>query len=284
MNYSQAYFRKADLDTCLTALILGVTADWQIHAGCGDAAAALRADPAVCCIEAGGSGQVCSGNFDHHDPHHYWPPACQQALAYSGSADPAITRLVEYVSAIDEARPLTHIQFPSLSTIFSGMLLCESDPERQFFMGIKILATLLECAIIPYDTMPDLPEWRAYRHAKVCNRIRLSDILTTAEYRRSERGTVVGIVRFPRDGGVRGGLKTLYDSGAQAVLLYDPTFGSPPVHKFTIAGNGVHVAAILPDLNRLEDGWGGRETIIGSPHSGSMLPCDAVVDLLIRRL
>jgi hypothetical protein len=280
----RVYIQKPDLDTCLSALILGVTADSDIYAGCGDADTGMLADPSFFCIEAGGSGQAHMGNFDHHDPAQYWLPACRQALDHIGSSDSDLIRMVEYICAIDEARMLSPILYPSLSTIFSGMLLCESDPIRQFVLGIEILSLVLALGADPFGQMPDLPEWARYRQAKVTNRQRLNALLETAQYHKTKHGNVLGILRFPPASGIIGGIRTLYEHGANVVMLYDTTFGSPPVQKFTVAGNGVDVSIVLPDLILLEDGWGGRETIIGSPRSGSVLAFDSVVNLLVSRL
>lgn len=284
MSQKRVYIQKPDLDTCLTALILGVTADDHVIAGCSDADSSMLADPSVFCIEAGGNGQVHLGNFDHHDPGHYWLPACRQALDCVGSFSSSLPCLVEYVCAIDEARPLSPVPFPGLSSIFSGMLLSESDPVRQFFLGIEMLSTVVTLGLNPFGTMPDLPEWGIYRQAKSANRERLNIIIESAQYYTTNAGKVVGALKFPPGGGIIGGIRTLYDKGADVVMLYDPTFGTASVNKFTIAGNRVDVAVLLPDLNRLEAGWGGRETIIGSPRSGSVLPFAAVVELLVRKL
>jgi len=84
----KAIIQKVDLDTCLTALILGVDplAD-EVIVVKGEAGEEELSDPAVVCIEAGGSGRSDLNNFDHHDPDRYFEPACRQAWRRQGRAD-----------------------------------------------------------------------------------------------------------------------------------------------------------------------------------------------------
>lgn len=59
--------RKPDLDTCLTALILGVEGSDEVILVSGDASEEDIMNPDVLSIEAGGSGLVHLNNFDLHD-------------------------------------------------------------------------------------------------------------------------------------------------------------------------------------------------------------------------
>jgi hypothetical protein len=207
--------QKVDLDTALTAFILGVSEKDEIVVVRDKASPEDLADPEVICIECGGSGEVEKGNFDHHDTDQELPPACVQAFqalfdrdkwafrtleewgrnmsllelglvpyicpelaSEPGEARVAvqleIQRLVDYVSTLDAQGPevlkqrsnLPEGAFPTLSDVFSGMLLAVKDPKDQLLQGIRICATVLEQRIDPFGLMPELSEWRGYIEAK----------------------------------------------------------------------------------------------------------------------
>ncbi len=273
--------QKPDLDTCLTALILRVGHDDEVVFVRGDASTEDLNDPMVLCIEAGGSGETGRNNFDHHDPQRYYPPACRQAYEYKGLQDDFLNRLVEYVCMVDE-RNQEHppVPFPSLSNIFSGMLLCERKTVKQFWEGLKLLDKVLTEKIDPFGTMPDLEEWRAFGTAKKQNMDRLNSIYENAGYYQSLSGKKVCF----SESEIIGGIGALYHNGCEVAIMLNNAFGDPPVRKYTIAGNGVAVSHLLAHFNALEPGWGGRETIIGSPRTGSTLDKDTVIDLTIRNL
>ncbi|HOJ43443.1 MAG TPA: hypothetical protein PLW88_00945 [Syntrophorhabdaceae bacterium] len=125
--------QKPDLDTCLTALILGISEKDEITTVEDKADEADINNPSVICIECGGTGLVELNNFDHHDPDRYFPPACIQAYESLNCSDVKLIRLVEYVSLVDDRPENTlHILFPSPSNIFSGMVLVEKDVKSSF--------------------------------------------------------------------------------------------------------------------------------------------------------
>jgi hypothetical protein len=78
----------------------------------------------------------------------------------------------------------------------------------------------------------------------------------------------------------------LYGVGAQVVVVYSRHFGPAGVPKFTLAGNGVRVDRVLPELNAREPGWGGPPsgTILGSPREGSKLTLEEVVEMVRKSL
>jgi hypothetical protein len=304
--------QKVDLDTALTALICGVSALDEIIVSRGDAACEDLADPDVLCIEAGGSGKVHLNNFDHHNEGSQLPASCEQAFRVhhtgnvpspsplprwgggQGEEGPSpLARLVDYVAMLD-CRPqeLAARQpkpaFPTLSAVFSGMLLTEKSPREQLLKGMAILQTVLDRGLDPFGTMPvlspaegpELPEWKPWIEAKRQNDEAVRAAQDNADY-------------FVTAGGLRaaflessfiGGIGALYAKGCRVVVMYNPCFGAPPVPKFTIAGNGVRMDGLLPELNRLEPGWGGRETIIGSPRTGSRLEPATVRKLVAQGL
>ncbi len=271
-------FQKADLDTCLTALILGVRSEDQIVSVRGDTPEVDLTNPSVVCIEAGGSGLAHLNNFDHHNIVEYLPPACRQAYTHMRMDEKHLARLVDYVAMVDEGIPLsTPIPFPSLSNVFSGMLFVAQLEVERFKAGITILKKVLDDALDPFQTMPDCLEWRPYREAKLQNQERLSGAFAKAGFFTSKSGLKVGF----SEQDVIGGLGFFYAQGCDVAILHNPSFGMPPVSKFTIAGNGVSVRHLAEYLNKLEDGWGGAETILGSPRRGSKLNSQQVLQAIL---
>ena len=273
--------QKIDLDTCLTAHILGVQKSDEIVATQGDALFGDLQNSQVICIEAGGSGMTAQNNYDHHQPGQYFPPACQQALNCLPHSDDRLGRLVDYVCMVDEAIEIKPpIPFPSLSSLFSGMLLTEKSQINQFWFGISIFRKVLVDGIDPFGAMPDLPEWRPFIFAKLDNQREVEQVLGTARFFMSGNGLKIGYLEASAIGGIR----ALYSQGCQVVILFNPAFGEPPARKFTIAGNQVSVDHLMPILEKVEPGWGGHRTIIGSPRKGSYLSIEQVMDVVIYNM
>lgn len=271
--------QKPDLDTCLTALILGVSSNDEIVVSKGNAAEAELMNPKVLCIEAGNSGDVSLYNFDHHAAEQYFPPACKQAYDSTGMNDPRIERLVEYVCMVDDRIHNTpKIQFPSLSNIFSGMLIIERDFQTQFMRGVEILTKVLNEDIDPFASMPDIKEWNIYKAVKIENQLGVEEALKKAEFYKARGGLKIGFLKS----GFIGGIGALYCQGCDIVIMFNPFFGEPPTERYTIAGNNRKVSHLLKHFEKLEKGWGGRETIIGSPRQGSLLSAKQVLAVVIR--
>ena len=273
--------QKPDLDTCLTALILAVTERDEIVVVSEAASADDLADPEVLCIEAGGSGGGVLNNFDHHDPGKHYPTACRQAYDRAALKDEKLKRLVEYVSMVDDRRSdLQDIAFPSLSSVFSGMLLNEKDLLKQFHSGIGMLKTVLAVGLEPFATMPERQEWRRFIDAKRENHLRVRETIDRAEYHTSKGGLKVGAV----ESAFIGGIGALYEQGCDVVVMLNPAFGEPPVRKFTIAGNNRPVSHLLPHFNSLGKGWGGRDTIIGSPREGTSMSMSQTLNIVLENI
>lgn len=270
--------QKVDLDAAPTALLLGVKDGDQVLTFKGNAPDSYIFDPEICCIEVGGSGLIQFNNFDHHDPDRYFPPASKQAYIVLGMNDPVVERLVEYVSILDE-RPdlLPRIPSPSLSSIFSGMLLSEPDPVRQLFAGISILRKVIHAKLDPFSTLPVLPEWEPYVSAKIKNREKLAEDLSNLRIFRSMTGLKVGFL----ESRAVGGTKALFAMGCDIALLYNPSYGNPPRKKFTIASRKVKLMKLLQHFDKIEPGWGGRETIIASPRTGTSLKEEEVLSIVL---
>lgn len=279
--------QKPDLDTCLTALIMGVSETDEIIVSKSDASEEDLMNPHVLCIEAGGNGLVHLNNFDHHDADRYFPPACRQAyqtISYNHlpiASNLSLERLVEYVCMVDDG-PKDHsaIEFPSLSNIFSGMLLIEKNTVSQFQKGLDILTRVLIDDIDSFNTMPDIEEWRPYKKAKEENIVKVAEVLKKAEFYMAQNGYKIGFA----ESDFIGGIGTLYAQACDVVIMYSPAFGDPPIPKYTIAGNGKKVIHLIQYFDKIESGWGGREQIIGSPRSGTMLKKKQVLSIVLERL
>lgn len=276
--------QKIDLDTALAAFLLDVSASDQIVLSRGEGPPEVLANPQIVCIEAGGSGRTDLNNFDHHNEGGHLPPACEQAyhsrIDHWGG-DSRVKRLVEYVAKLDGGeRFLCACPFPVLSSVFSGMLLCERNLVTQLFKGIEIFAAVLEKEIDPFGVMPPLPEWEDWIGAKRANDGAAALALERAEY-------------FTTSGGLRGaflesecagGAGALYEKGCRVVVLFNPRFGDLSIPKFTIAGNGFSVYHLASIFNRTEEGWGGRGSIIGSPRNGTVFRPDEVIKVVEAHL
>lgn len=121
----QVVFQQADLDTCLTAVILGVTERDELSVTTGEASAADLANPSVLCIEAGGSGRTDIGNYDHYGIDAPIESACVQAFASVVEPSEHLRRLVAYVATVDRGRlgnpPLVTEHVMTLSSVFLGI-------------------------------------------------------------------------------------------------------------------------------------------------------------------
>lgn len=275
-------FQKTDLDTCLTALILQVNLSDEIAFARKGGTNEELLDPNVLCIEAGGSGMVEKNNYDHHDPDRYFPPACKQALnRISDLPDDTLTRLVEYVCMVDEAIPiLPPVAFPSLSNIFSGMLLVETDPVVQLLAGMQILKTVWDNRLDPFASIPERHEWAVYITAKMLNQREIESNLKNARILASDSGIQMAYLESKHIGGIG----ACYHQGCQVVILFNPVFGNPPMRKFTIAGNKTRVGHLKKYFDAVEPGWGGRDTILGSPWTGSNLSEEIVIQIVQQHL
>ena len=285
--------QKVDLDTALCAFLLGVGQADEIVVVRDKASPEDLANPEVLCIECGGSGEVEKGNFDHHTEKPL-PPACLQAFQYLSQKDPnlqqnaALRELVEYVAILDTQGPKAieeragKLGFPTISHVFSGMLLCTKDEKDRLFRGMEIFRLLVERKISPFREMPELSEWRDYIAAKRESLEALRKAVESAEFFQTRGGLRAAFLET----GVPGVLGALYEMGAQVVIAYCPDFGDPPVPKYTIGGNGVRVDGLKPYLAELEEGWGGpaHGTILGSPRRGSKLPPQKIKELVCQHL
>lgn len=271
--------QKPDLDTCLAGYLLGAGAVADLRVVRDRATPAELADPAVLCLECGGSGRVGEGNFDHHDTADPLPPACAQAFARAGG-DAATARLVEYVAAVDTATlPPTGSPPPYLTGIFAGMALSTPGAAAQFRAGLALLATVLARGLDPFGTLPALDEWQPWLAAKATNDAAVeAAALAGARFFATASGLPLGYVETD----FRGAPAALYRRGCRVVVAYSPRFGDPPAPKFTIAARDLRLDAARDALNEREPGWGGpaHGTILGSPRGGTTLTPDEVIAIV----
>ena len=269
----QIVIQRPDLDTCLAGAILGAEDSDPVVYRAEGATPAELADPAVICLEAGGSGQVERGNFDHHAPGCDLPPAATQAFVYAGRP-PAYARLVEYNEVIDLCLPSPlRPPFPSVSSLISGIrFLHAQDPVCQFRQGVRALRLVAERGIDPFDRLPAVAEWAPYLEEKSRRLSELNQAPLAAEMVTCGRTKIAFSTTT-----LVGAVGALYRQGADIAVVARP-LETGGTWKYTIAGRNVRVSGLLEALNRLEAGWGGpaHGTIIGSPHRGSTLPLEAV--------
>lgn len=273
--------RQVDLDTAVTAVVLGVDEQNRILAAPAGATPVQLADSNVICIEAGGSGDVARNNFDHHDTRQALPPACVQALAQREGGHPALEGLVRYAAAVDQRQPLAApAAFPTLSALFSGMRLSVPDPAVQLHAGLALLRTVLAREIDPFGTMPALPEWRGFIAARRAESDALAADLRRARLFRTNAGRLAGYVESRRFGALGG----LYRMGCEIAIACHPAFGDPPRRKYSIGSTDVNLGELAAALNRLVPGWGGpaHGTVIASGPASAGLPA-AVVQEMVRR-
>lgn len=283
--------QKVDLDTALTALLLGVSKSDEIVVVRDKATNEDLANPDVICVECGSSGQVDSSNFDHHDTDQQLPSACIQALhTCDDQNDDLLKCLAEYVAILDIEGPeglkarskLPKDAFPTLSDVFSEMLLVTREAKEQLLNGMAILKTVLEQQLDPFDLMPKLPGWCDHLEAKRKNNEAIRFAVEGAKLFETKGGLKAGLVETT----VIGALGELYKLGCVVAIAYSPKFGNPPAPKYTVAGNGVRVDSLLLILNEQELGWGGpvHGTIIGSPRTGSKLKPEEMIAVVREHL
>lgn len=272
--------QQVDLDTCLTALLMGVTSGDEVVVVRGGASESDLLDPGTICIEAGGSGRIAEGNFDHHDAGGPVEPACRQAFTVKHPLDTRLAGLVDYVAAHDVAagghtgqssgRDRESLTLPAL---FSGLRLTIPDAKEQLFAGLDVLRIVLAESIDPAGPMPDRAEWTTYVNAKRAAWKALKDLHNQAEIFETVSGLKAGFI----ESDAIGALGVLYSMDCDIAIAYSPRFKAPDggvLPKYTIGGrSGGRVDSLLPALNALELGWGGPShgTIIASPRNGSQL-------------
>ena len=272
-NMSSTFaFQKPDMDTVLSAVILGFDSADPLIECSPEASKELLARPEVYCIECGGSGQVDLRNFDHHDTHALLPPACVQAYSFKGCSNTYLLQLVKYVQWVDEGRRFSKYHCQEglyLSNVYSGMLLMyESSILEQFYHGVQLFKHVIEKKIDPWKPVPKISEWSPYFHHKNLQRQQLEKYASQINYYQTNSGLTAGYLcaNLPGTHALlrRSGCTLSIAAGLskQNDLLYT-----------TISSNQLSMLKLLPEISRIEKGWGGpcHGNIIASPKKGTCL-------------
>lgn len=317
----EVQIHKMDMDTAGVAFLKRVTHKEKVTVlRSGQASEEDLTNPKILCIEVGGSGRVDENNFDHHgEGSEGLPSAVQQAwqetpcwaCGFSNKDitpddflkgtpceggiqyDEARTRaeLVKYVNEIDTrgSQAMQATEFPTLSDVFSGMLLAIRDPVEQLHQGIEIFSEIQKRYIDPYGKMPIIPiekiqKWQEYTETKAENDRQIAKAVKEAEWTETVSGLLVAYLETK----FFGAPGALYGAGAEIAVAFNPDFGPNKIRKFTVAGKGIKIDSVTTELNEREGitekdtGWGGPNTgtIIGSPREGSKLTLDEVVKVV----
>ncbi len=288
-SYSLVVFRKPDLDTVFAASLLLGSANPMILAVRGLAPAPFLANPRVLCLECGGSGDTRHGNFDHHDGGIQLACATRQAWESQGSPS-SLAAWVEYVSAVDTATPYAFAQSPkfTLSSLFSGMLLCRKSPCARFRAGLRLVRKTLALGLSPesLDTLVENdPEVASWHEAK------LGAIRALEEDARNAVSFAVGGLAVKAlvtaQPGVHGLLRR---EGADISVAGLPSSKNPgTVDRWSISLTQ-ELKDLVPFLQSVfgavEPGWGGPcgGTIFCSPFAGSHLSLEDVREHLTNAI
>lgn len=286
MGYlKEVLFGKVDLDTILTALVMGVNPIEQAFVAiAGSASAVQLADPSILCIEVGGSGRVDKNNFDHHLPG-------QTSLSAAAQSLERMARIIRYVDDLDCGRMdktvLNKAGFPTLAQLISGMLLVVKSPKKQMEQGLIVLREVLHSGIDPYGCMEpildSIPHARWWAAQKKLHERDLDKVYTDAQWFTTASGCKLAVIETELIG-IPG---TLYGKGADLVIAFNPKFEvkGKCIRKFSVCGNEIKVNSILEKIE--ETGWGGPQhgTFVGSPtDKSSNLTIEEVKDLVVEVL
>lgn len=312
MKKRQVRVEKIDPDTIGAAFLLGVSREDEVVVLRGEASSEDLENAEVICIEVGGSGQSQLNNWDHHGPgseglfsatFQVWlemganlSEKYKELVTRIGvfglctSSPCAFSFLVDYINKLDTRGPKalgekSEELSPTLSDVFSGMLLTERDPVEQLHKGVRMLREVIMAGIDAFGQMPESMvsgPWSAYVEAKAENNRQIAKAVENAQWSTTSAGFRMAWLETD----FFGAPGALYGVGAQVVVAFAPHFGPAKVRKFTVAGNSIKVDAVLPKLNALESGWGGPPTgtIIGSPREGSELELSEVVKIVEETL
>ena len=275
-------FQKPDLDTVLTAWILGFRPEDKLILASNANNREMLSDQSIICIECGGSGQVDMGNFDHHDMRFKLPCACVQAYSWKGISDLVLYRLVKYVQAVDEGirhchlgRSVSDIHF---SGIYSGMLLTHSNSLfSQFYRGIDLFQFAYQNRIDPWNPQSNIPEWENYIQAKKKQYRQLKRYASHAIVLKTISGIRFGYLKAPIPG-IHALLRRLgcKISIAQGLNQYNNRYYT------SISSHNLNMTVLLPALLKKERGWGGPDhgRIISSPKSGTTLSEKDIINMV----
>ena len=175
--------RGLGLDVCGAAYLLRVTREDKVKVLRGEAFSEDLADPNVVCIDVGGSGQIQLNNWDFGGEHEsvamqVWlegPPEARTIEWYArekwgfpkiGQFYP-LQALVNYIMAFRINPSFTFsVEFPKLTDLFSGILLYERDPVKQFRRGVDLLRLVVAHDMNPFKSFKGVQMFTGYTEAK----------------------------------------------------------------------------------------------------------------------
>ncbi|MDR0881279.1 MAG: hypothetical protein LBP55_01850 [Candidatus Adiutrix sp.] len=285
MALKQVIVRKPDLDAIGAAALAGVTqADWMLCLVGGEAPADLLADPAILCLECGGSGQVNLGNFDHHGAEAPAATAVEQMYDHLGSPS-AWREIVDYIAWVDsgglrgQASPSILAPETTLSGLLSGLFLLEPDLAARFWLGAALVREAQLSGLAPWNLQPGLDHyyrWRVYAEAKSVAR---QSLVARRDQVRLIHSALAPWPILALSCDLPGAHGLLRDMGGRVRLAHRPG------DHFTISVDDdlrPWLAGLLEFLNQHDPGWGGPSggAIIGSPFGGSKFTFEAFCRLL----
>jgi len=277
-------FQKPDMDTVLTAIILGFDFSDQLIISTPEISQELLERPDIYCIECGGSGQLESRNFDHHNTQQLLPSACAQAYSWKGLNDSRLFELVNYVKWVDEGLIIPgcdkQVGF-YVSNVYSGMLFMYADSiVDQFYHGALFLKKIIEKKINPWKPVPKISEWQPYVQLKKRQWFQLEKYKSNINFYKTDSGLTFGFLCAP----VPGIHALLRRSGCKISIAAGLTNHNEKMYM-TISSNQLSMLDLLPEINKREKGWGGpcHGKIIGSPKKGTIMSETNIVDIIIKQ-
>jgi len=270
---------KIDLDSCMTAaIILGVESP-EIEIVDELATGAQLENAAIACIECGWSGDTQRNNWDHHfyapsgtrtEPN--LPPACIQAAQ---EKLPVIPSVVKAIGEWDLGKTVNNFEHPEIKDIFSGMLLSIKNVKKQAITGIKLCRKWLAG---DFQLSPEEVEWKRIIKEEYSKKVEAE--WKKVEFMDTLGGRAIAYVKSPFWGTLQEIQKRIDEEDIVVVQ-------NPETNKVTIALNAngpeeMNLKLVCDLLNKIDPGWGGPISgkIIGSPHSGTKLDFNDILDVV----
>jgi len=266
--------KSIDMDCCMTAAIL---LDEQKPEDCeiilkDKATQEELYDVGIACIECGLSGRTDLNDWDHHyysnesnsDP---LPPACVQAGYHKFFKLPMI---IQAIGAWDEGREFGELG--ECKDTFAGMLLSIKNTKDQALAGIKLCQKWLGGDFLPSEEEIKWMEVKETYDRKVEESLERTNLL------QSRQDRTIAYLESEFWGSLQACQSRLEEE--DIVVVRNPSTG-----KITVAlkpQSKADLREVCEILNRVDPGWGGPISgkIIGSPHAGTKLELDDVVDIV----
>ena len=289
MYTKKIVFGKIDLDTIVTIFLSGARANYEKPEMLQISGSANRSQlkcKTTTCVEVGGSGQTLYNNFDHHIQELENTTATYQYfLRYK--------RLVEYIQTIDVGTKIKgpkhkrKASFPTLVWLISGLLLTESDPQKQLNYGLRVIEAIIQMDIDPFSSMKPLseviPEVNNWIKTKKSHEKEILADCKNANWLKTKRSRALAVIESSKIGIIG----SLHSQGADVVVVYNKRFtiGCVTYERITISSRENPLCDILKTMDELETGWGGlcHSGIVSSPRGvDCQLTLEVVVGVLLK--